>query len=92
MTVHFTVYSRARCHLCDVLVGELRAATAGRDVAIQIVDVDGDDRLRDAYGLDVPVLTADGEEICRHRLDPSRLHAWLEAARQEAGGRGRSPV
>ena len=70
MTVHFTGYSRARCHLCDVRVGELRAATAGRDVAIQIVDVDGDDRLRDAYGLDVPVLTADGAQWgADHRVD-----------------------
>ena len=89
MSIRFTVYSRARCHLCDVLVGELRAATAGHDVDIEIVDIDGDERLRDAYGFDVPVLTADGEEICRHRLDPARVRAWLEAARQEPDARGR---
>ena len=79
MTVRFTVYSRAGCHLCDVLVDELRAATANEDVGIEVVDVDTSADLRAAYGLDVPVLVAEGEEICRHRLDRGRLAAWLRA-------------
>lgn len=79
MTTHFVIYSRAACHLCDVLHDELRALTAGRDVAISVVDVDGSDDLRRDYGAHVPVLTSDGEEICRYRLDSKRVMAWLEA-------------
>ena len=80
MTVRFTVYSRPACHLCDVLVAELRDQTAGADVRIEVVNVDDDPALRSAYGVDVPVLAADGEELCRHRLDRTRVAAWLRAA------------
>ena len=85
MTVRFTVYSRPDCHLCDVLVAELREQVAGADVRIDVVNIDDDPALRAAYGLDVPVLTADGEELCRHRLDRSRVAAWLRAAGREGG-------
>ncbi len=85
MTVRFTVYSRPACHLCDVLVAELREQTAGADVRIDVVNIEDDPALRSAYGLDVPVLTAGGEELCRHRLDRSRVAAWLRAAGRDGG-------
>ena len=80
MTVRFTVYSRPGCHLCDVLVAELRDQTAGADVGIEVVNVATDPALESSYGLDVPVLAVDGEELCRHRLDRARVDAWLRAA------------
>lgn len=81
MSVAFTVYSRASCHLCDQLVEDLRSLAGGDGVSIEVVDVDQDASLRDAYGWDVPVLVAEGEELCRHRLDRRRVEAWLRAAR-----------
>jgi len=78
VTIRFVIYSRAGCHLCDVLRDDLLALTAGRDVTVSVVDVDDSDDLRRDYGAHVPVLTAAGEEICRYRLDARRVMAWLE--------------
>ena len=90
MTVAFTVYSRSGCHLCDVMVAELEAMTAGEDVRIERVDVDDDAALRSAYGIYVPVLVVDDDELCRYRLDRGRVEACLNAARggRERAGRG----
>jgi glutaredoxin len=82
MTIAFTVYSRSGCHLCDVMVAELRAMTAAEDVTVELVDVDDDPALRAAYGIHVPVLVVDDEELCRYRLDRERVTACLHAARR----------
>jgi hypothetical protein len=37
------------------------------------VDVDGDPRLDELYGENVPVLLRDGIEVCRHRLTPEAI-------------------
>ena len=51
----FDVYSRRGCHLCELLLGELESL----------------DRTewQDAYGLRVPVVCCDGDEICQYNLD-----------------------
>jgi hypothetical protein len=88
MSVAFTVYSRQGCHLCDVLLDELRAVTIGEDVSIEVVDVDRDEALRADYGVHVPVLVAGDEELCRYRLNRARVEAWLNAAcRDDTGTR-----
>jgi glutaredoxin len=42
-------------------------------VDFEEVDVDSDPRLDELYGEDVPVLTRDGIEVCRHRLTPEAI-------------------
>ncbi|MGH8668281.1 MAG: glutaredoxin family protein [Burkholderiales bacterium] len=37
------------------------------------IDVDADVRLDERYGENVPVLTKDGVEVCRHRLTPEAI-------------------
>lgn len=86
MTIAFTVFSRAGCHLCDVMVEELRALTEGDEVVIDVVDVDSAEALRAAYGVHVPVLMLGDEEVCRYRLDRGRVEACLSAARRTRGG------
>ena len=78
--MHFTVYSRVGCHLCDDMVDGLSAMTAGHDVRIAVVDIDADPELRRRYGLRIPVLVADGEEVCSGRLVPERIRALLLGA------------
>ena len=85
-----TVYSRAGCGLCDELLARLRALCAGQPVRIEIkvVDVDADPVLHRRYGLDVPLLFAGDEELCRHRLDAAAVQAWLRQQMPPAGGQG----
>ncbi|HEY1288185.1 MAG TPA: glutaredoxin family protein [Burkholderiales bacterium] len=64
------LYARAYCHLCE----EMAVALRGLGVEFEEIDVDSDPRLDELYGADVPVLqTADGTELCRHRLTPEAI-------------------
>jgi hypothetical protein len=74
----WTVYSRAGCSLCEELLDEL-AELVGPEVAraVEIVDIDGRPELQRRYGDRIPVLMADGEFVCAHRLDEARVRACL---------------
>ena len=74
-----TVYAREGCHLCDAMIDEIREfqAEAKLELRLEIVDVDGDDALKVRYGLLVPVLTAEGREICHYFFDLAAVNAYL---------------
>ena len=76
------VYSRKGCHLCDEMFAGLRSLQARVPFAFDVVDVGSDPELEARYGEDVPVLTGDGSELCRHRLDADRVSTWLRGLRQ----------
>jgi hypothetical protein len=46
------LYSRTDCHLCDIVITMLDRA----GVRWRPVDIDGDAKLRERYGLKIPVL------------------------------------
>lgn len=77
-------YYRVGCHLCEAMAEELRPLLAELDLRLHERDVDADPQWRLRYGLEVPVLEAGGEVICRYFLDPQRLRAW----RARLAGRG----
>ena len=77
MSLVFTIYSRAHCHLCDEMLEALRKLQGLGRFRVEVRDVDGDPALARRYGEDVPVLVHDGRELCRHRLDPDALTAYL---------------
>ncbi|NNF67332.1 MAG: glutaredoxin family protein [Gammaproteobacteria bacterium] len=68
---------RRGCHLCDEMLEALELACKGQDIQIEMVDIDEDPALVAQYGVDIPVLLAGEQEICRHRLDYSRLRRWI---------------
>jgi glutaredoxin len=59
------LYSRQGCHLCD-LAGEVLTRHGLR---FDVVDVDKDPALRAHYNECVPVVTIDGKERFRGRVD-----------------------
>jgi glutaredoxin len=75
MSVRLTLLIRAYCHLCD----DMRMALAEHvpDVAVLEVDVDADPALEARWGAQVPVLLAEGQEVCHYRLDTRALDAIL---------------
>jgi hypothetical protein len=77
--VTLTLLTRAYCHLCDEMLAAVRPIAAAHDASISVVDVDADPALEAAYGDLVPVLFAGdptaGDELCRYRLDRSRVLA-----------------
>jgi predicted thioredoxin/glutaredoxin len=65
----YTLVSRADCHLCEVMLEELRAFLGAGAPPIRVVDVDQDADLKRRFGHQVPVLLLDGEVVCHGRFD-----------------------
>lgn len=78
-----TVYSRAGCHLCEVLVEELLPLIRGR-AEVRVVDIDADADLRAKYDTLVPVLTLGSREICRYELDRAAIETALAEGSESA--------
>ena len=72
----FVVYSRRGCHLCEEMLEQLEPLCRGR-ATLMVRDVDTSPEWTDTYGLYVPVLVVDGEEICRYQLDKSVVSQLL---------------
>jgi glutaredoxin len=73
-----TLYGKPGCHLCDDARAVVRRATAGRDVALEEVDITLDPALHARYGERIPVLHIDGEEVCELFVDEAALERWLD--------------
>ena len=76
-----TLLSRAYCHLCDEMHDALQPLAMAAGVPVVVIDVDAAPALAAAYGDLVPVLFAGepgaGAELCRYRLDRTRVEAAL---------------
>lgn len=74
--IHLTLYTRPECHLCEVMLAELEPLIDGR-ADVQCVDISGDGQLTQQFGLLIPVLMHEQEELARYRLDRDRLDAFF---------------
>lgn len=81
------VYSRAGCHLCEVMLEELLPLVRDR-WRLRVVDIDADPELLARYDQRVPVLEFGGDAICQYRLDRDAVTALLD---REAAPNGASP-
>jgi hypothetical protein len=71
--MHFVLYSRPGCGLCEELKAELARVPAAAGYPIDVIDVDSDAAARVRYGHKVPVLLFAGELVCHGRLDREEL-------------------
>jgi len=72
-----TLYSRAYCHLCDDMLAALEVLRGEYSFHVEILDVDADPELEAKYNELVPVLTADGTELCHYFLDEPKVREYL---------------
>ena len=82
--IHFTVYSRSYCHLCEDMLAALQALALPANT-IAVVDVDADERLLAQYDELVPVLTArlhdqPEQRLCHYFLDENAVRAFIASA------------
>lgn len=66
------MYSRQGCHLCaeaETIVRHL----AGDVHTVEVIDIDTDPDLHDAYTVRVPVVAVDGCEVAQYQVDPTGL-------------------
>jgi len=79
--VRLTLYTRARCPLCDQAEAALRRARdeVGGTLDFNVVDIEGDERLTEAYGELIPVVTHGDEILFIGKVSVHRLKAMLES-------------
>jgi hypothetical protein len=90
---HFVMYSRSWCHLCEDMLAALRSSMArqGLPYSVDVVDVDADPALVARFDELVPLLYAEGAELCHYFLDEAALLAYLArlgVRRTEPAGAG----
>jgi glutaredoxin len=76
------VYTRAGCGLCEQ--AERLTGREARGAEITHVDVDTDEALVTAYGVRVPVITVDGEEVAELQVAPGMVRRAVRRARRRA--------
>lgn len=81
--LHFILYTRHGCHLCEEAHGRLQDAQRRHGFHLELVDVDHDPDLAARYGELVPVIAVNGTVRFRGGLNPVLLDRLLrgEAAR-----------
>jgi glutaredoxin len=75
-----TLYTRVRCHLCEVAREVVERVRAEQPFALEVVDVDQDPALAARYGREVPVVLVDGRKAFKYRVDPVALRDRLTRA------------
>lgn len=72
-----TLYSRLGCHLCEDMQNLLPDYLTAAGLSLNVIYIDGDDVLEQAYGTLVPVLKAGEHEICHYFLDVKALQQYI---------------
>ncbi len=62
-TTTITLYTRGRCPLCDKAKATLLEIQEKWDFNLEEFDIDASDELTERYGLMIPVVQLDGEEV-----------------------------
>ncbi len=71
------MYTRPGCGLCHEMREQLEPWSSRPDVEFTQVDISGDASLQERFGLRIPVLFVDGDELCFGRLDADLLREAL---------------
>lgn len=81
MTTEIKLYTTLGCHLCEEAHGMLsymlqNDAQLGNQFAVQLVEIANDDALVEKYGIRIPVLSIETQEL-GWPFDMEELHHWL---------------
>ncbi len=67
------VYTRAQCHLCEVVKETLRTLEPRGDFRWHEVDIDSDAELRRRFTDEVPVVFINGRKAFKYRMDETEF-------------------
>lgn len=66
---HVIIYSRPGCHLCDEAKAAIQNAGCNDSFTLEEINIESDDGLLKKYKYDIPVITIDGVEAFKHRIN-----------------------
>lgn len=75
-----TLYTRARCHLCEEAKAAIAPLAAEFGTSIREIDIDADPVLHDRYTNDVPVIFVGPRFFAKYHVDAERLRRALRNA------------
>ncbi len=76
------VYSRDKCHLCEIMINKLAEWNKKYSFSLKIIDIDKDAALQKKYAARVPLLATADAEICEYFLDEQALSRLLQTRGQ----------
>lgn len=82
-----TLYSKPDCHLCDVVKETIARVAKRRSFELEVRNIELDEKDRERFAYDIPVVMVEGKEIARHRLSEIRLDYALDQAEQPGNPR-----
>jgi glutaredoxin len=85
---NLTIYSRPGCHLCDEMKAVVRRVSDSVPVSLEEIDISGDAELERLYGLEIPVLLADGKKVAKYRIGEGELLRMLTSRGGQGGSGG----
>jgi glutaredoxin len=71
------LYTKAGCHLCENAKAVILSVRRSVAFELQEVDIARDEELFDLYKHDIPVVTIDGRQAFKHRVDAAALKEKL---------------
>ena len=74
---HVIVYSRPGCHLCDRAKASILRANCADLFTLEEINIESDSVLLERYQNDIPVVTINGVEAFRHRVNPDEFKRTL---------------
>ena len=76
--IQVTIYSKPGCHLCEEVEAMIRQVQRRRPFELEIRDILDDPSELERYQYAIPVITLNGREIARYRLDESTFQSHLD--------------
>jgi len=76
---HVIIYSRPGCHLCDEAKFAIENAGVSDRFTLEEVNIESDPELLRKYKYDIPVVTINGVEAFRHRVDVEQFRTRINA-------------
>ena len=78
---HVIVYSRPGCHLCDEAKHAIDSSGIPGRFTFEQVNIESDPELLRRYKYDIPVVTIDGVEAFRHRVNAHEFQRLIQMKR-----------
>jgi len=84
--ITLTLYSKPGCHLCDEMKAAINRVVSAKkfEVAVAEIDISTDRDLELRFGLEIPVLMADGRKVAKYRVTEADLLKILKAPRDRS--------
>lgn len=82
MPAQIILYSKEKCHLCEVAKKELKTVEEIFGISYKEIDIYKDDELLEKYSLMIPVVKYEGEMIQYGQVDFHTIQEFLRTKKQ----------